>query len=443
MPEEMMQAIRLHEFGGPDVLRYDEVPVPEPGPGEVLVRVHAVGVNPPDWYVREGMPTVPPELRPPLHLPLIPGTDVSGVVAAMGAGGPGMGAGDLQVGDEVFGMLRFPGLGGSAYAEYVAAPVSDLARKPAGVDHVHAAGAPMAGLTAWQFLIELGHDHPSPFQQAQHQPVPLGAGTTLLVNGAAGGVGHLAVQLAKWRGARVVAVASGAHESFLRELGVDAFIDNTPTRPEDGARDVDLVLDAVGGPDSHRLLRTLRRGGALFPVFVAEFDPEEPAESAARGARRPARRRRTPGRRRQHLPAGRRAASPRASRPRAHPRQDRAHGRAGHASMTTGPDAFDDLFDEPRPAPGDDGDLRGHVRLASVQPGVITPADRSRRHPDLLEHVLVVLRCLRRSTGGHESLVGADRGVPLRRRRSGPPRVDYISLSRVIGSSRTRRPVAL
>jgi NADPH:quinone reductase-like Zn-dependent oxidoreductase len=157
MPTNTMKAIRLHEHGGPEVLRYDEVPIPEPKPGEVLVRVHAVGVNPPDWYVREGMPNVPPEMRPPLSLPAIPGTDVSGVVAAVAADVHG-----LSVGDEVFGLLRFPSLEGSAYAEYVAAPASDLARKPARIDHVHAAGVPMAGLTAWQFLIELGHDHPSP-----------------------------------------------------------------------------------------------------------------------------------------------------------------------------------------------------------------------------------------------------------------------------------------
>jgi NADPH:quinone reductase-like Zn-dependent oxidoreductase len=277
MPTNTMKAIRLHEHGGPEVLRLDEVPVPEPGPGEVLVRVHAVGVNPPDWYVREGMTTLPPDMRPHLDLPLIPGTDVSGVVEAVAADVTG-----LSVGDEVFGMLRFPGSGdeyvAGAYAEHVTAPASDLARKPAGVDHVHAAGAPMAGLTAWQFLIELGHDHPSPFQAAQHRPVALGAGTTVLVNGAAGGVGHVAVQLAKWRGASVVAVASGGHESFLRELGADRFVDYTTSRPEDVVRDVDLVVDTVGGPGSVRLLRTLRRDGALYPVFFAEYDPAVTAE---------------------------------------------------------------------------------------------------------------------------------------------------------------------
>ncbi|MFI0775236.1 NADP-dependent oxidoreductase [Streptomyces sp. NPDC021212] len=268
-----MRAIRLHEYGGPEVLRYDEVPIPEPRPGEVLVRVHAVGLNPPDWYAREGMPDVPAELKPPVDLPLIPGTDVSGVVEAVAADVDGFAAGD-----EVFGLLRFPtALQGSAYAEYVTAPASDFARKPAGVDHVHAAGLPMSGLTAWQFLIELGHDHPSPFQEARHRPMALDGGTTVLINGAAGGVGHLALQLAKWKGAHVIAVASGAHETFLRELGADEFIDYTKERPEDVARDVDLVLDTVGGPDSRRFLRTLKRGGSLYPVYFGAFDDEENA----------------------------------------------------------------------------------------------------------------------------------------------------------------------
>lgn len=276
MPTGTMKAIRVHEFGGPDVLRDDEVPIPEPGPGEVLVRVRAVGINPPDWYVREGMRNIPPDKRPPLTLPAILGTDVSGVVEAVAPDVHG-----FAVGDEVFGLLRFPGLEGSAYAEYVAAPAAHLARKPSHVDHVHAAGVPMAGLTAWQFLIELGHDHPSPFQAARHRPLALNAGTTVLINGAAGGVGHFALQLAKWKGARVIAVASGGHESFLRELGADEFIDYTKSRPEDVARDVDLVLDAVGGRDSGRLLRTLKHGGALYPVFPGDYDAEEAAKLGA------------------------------------------------------------------------------------------------------------------------------------------------------------------
>ncbi|MFD9271556.1 NADP-dependent oxidoreductase [Streptomyces goshikiensis] len=274
MTTRTMAAIRLHTFGGPEVLRYERVPVPEPGPGEVLVRVHAAGINPPDWYAREGMPDVPPELKPPFRLPLTPGTDISGVVEELGADTNG-----FSVGDEVIGLLRFPTtLQGNAYAEYVTAPATDLARKPATIDHAHAAALPMSGLTAWQFLIALGHDHPSPFQEARHRPMAIDSGTTVLVNGAAGGVGHLALQLAKWKGARVIAVASGAHETFLRELGADEFIDYTKERPEEVARDVDLVLDTVGGPHSRRFLRSVKRGGSLYPVYFGEFDDRENAE---------------------------------------------------------------------------------------------------------------------------------------------------------------------
>ncbi len=274
MTAHTMKAIRMHEFGGPEVLRYEEVPVPAPAPGEVLVRVKAVGLNPPDWYVREGMPGIPPEFRPPFDLPLIPGTDISGVVEAAADG-----VQDFAAGDEVMGLVRFPGaMQSGAYAQYVTAPATDLAPKPAGIDHAHAAALPMSGLTAWQYLIEVGHDHPSPFQEARHRPMPLGSDTTVLINGAGGGVGHLALQLAKWKGARVIAVASGAHEEFLRGLGADEYIDYTKQRPEDIVRDVDLVLDTVGGPASRRFLPTLRRGGALYPVYFGEFDDEENAK---------------------------------------------------------------------------------------------------------------------------------------------------------------------
>ncbi|HEX7303807.1 NADP-dependent oxidoreductase [Lentzea sp.] len=273
MPAETMNAIRLHEQGGPEVLRYEVAPKPVPGTGQLLVRVRAVGVNPPDWYAREGMPDLPEELKPPVALPLIPGTDVSGVVEEVGAGAEG-----FAVGDEVFGMLNFPNtLQGSAYAEYVTASATDFAHKPAGVSHEHAAAVAMSGLTAWQFLIDLGHDVPSPFQAVQHRPMPFGAGSTVVVNGAAGGVGHLALQLAKWKGARVIAVASGAHEEFLRDLGADEVVDYTRQNPEDVVRDADLVLDCVGGPRSRRFLQAIKRGGALYPVYFGEFDDEENA----------------------------------------------------------------------------------------------------------------------------------------------------------------------
>ena len=265
-----MKAVRLHEFGGPEVLHYEDAPRPEPRSGEVLIRVHAVGLNPPDWYLREDYKQLPPEFKPSISLPVIPGSDVSGVIEAI--------AEDVQgfaVGDEVFGMIRFPSYGESAaYAQYVVAPASDLAHKPPGISHVHAAAAAMSGLTAWQFLIELGHDEPNPLQPERHRPVPLD-GKRVMVNGAAGGVGHFAVQLAKWRGAYVIAVASGGNESFLHELGADEFIDYTQTPAEDSVRDVDLVLDTLGGPATSRFLRTLRRDGSLFPVFPGFDDIEE------------------------------------------------------------------------------------------------------------------------------------------------------------------------
>nr|WP_111298399.1 NADP-dependent oxidoreductase [Paracoccus saliphilus] len=261
MSTETMKAIRQHEFGGPEVLRYEDAPRPDLQPGEVLVRVHAIGLNPPDWYMRDGMKILPPEWRPDLSFPLILGTDISGTVAAVAPDVVG-----VMVGDEVYSMVRFPDGFANAYAEYVSVPVSDLAPKPAGIDHVQAAAAPMSLLTAWQFLIEQGHDVPNPLQSTQHAPVPL-EGKTVLVNGAAGGVGHFAVQLARWKGAHVTAVASGRHEAFLRNLGANAFIDYTKIVPEEAVSDFDLVVDAIGGPQTRRFLRTLRRGGALFPIF--------------------------------------------------------------------------------------------------------------------------------------------------------------------------------
>lgn len=275
MSNTTMKAVRQHAFGGPDVLQYEDAPMPELNPGEVLVRVHAVGVNPPDWYLRDGYKMLPPEWQPPVSFPLILGTDVSGVIAAVADDVTG-----FAVGDEVFAMVRFPtGLAGGsrAYAEYVSVPAEEVARKPAGVDHVQAAAAPMSLLTAWQFMIELGHDVQNPLQPNRHEPVPL-EGKTVLVNGAAGGVGHFAVQLAKWRGARVIAVASGEHTAMLRDLGADQIIDYTQTAAEDVVRDIDLVIDAVGGPTSGRFLRTLKRGGALFPVFPLGFSGSDEAE---------------------------------------------------------------------------------------------------------------------------------------------------------------------
>jgi NADPH:quinone reductase-like Zn-dependent oxidoreductase len=208
---EMMKAIRVHRSGGPEELIYEDVPRPTAGPGEVLIHIHAAGVNPADWRGRAGFPDVPAELRPKIPRPSIPGSDMSGIVAAVG---PDVTA--FRVDDAVYGLIRFPPFtekgGGNGYAEYTTAPVTDLAPKPATIDHVHAAALPMAVLTAWQLL------YPD-----------VAPGQTVLINGAAGGVGHLALQLAKLKGAHVIGVASTGHAPFLRELGVDDYIDYTTT----------------------------------------------------------------------------------------------------------------------------------------------------------------------------------------------------------------------
>jgi NADPH:quinone reductase-like Zn-dependent oxidoreductase len=275
MPALMMKAVLQRRFGGPDVLSYEDAPRPELKPGEVLIRAHAVGLNPPDGYLRNGYKMLPPEWQPQVSFPVILGTDVSGVVEAVAED-----VTDFSVGDEVYSMVRFPsGLAGGsrAYAEYVSVPAAEVARKPAGLSAVEAAGAPMSLLTAWQFLVELGHDEPNPLQANRHEPVPL-EGKTVLVNGAAGGVGHFAVQLARWKGARVIAIASGKHETFLRELGADEFIDYTRATPENVVRNVDLVVDSVGGPGTGRFLRTLKRGGSLFPIFPLGFSGAEEAQ---------------------------------------------------------------------------------------------------------------------------------------------------------------------
>lgn len=259
-----MKAVRQPEFGGPEVLVYEDAPVPEINPGEVRIRVHAVGLNPPDWYLRDGYKALPPEWQPKVNFPIILGTDISGTIDAVADG-----ISDFNVDDEVYSMARFPtGMMGESkgYAEYVCVPALEVALKPPGIDHVHAAAAPMSLLTAWQFMIELGHNEPNPLQPYKHMPVPL-KGKKVIINGAGGGVGHFAVQLAKWKGAYVIAVASGKHEAFLRDLGVDEFIDYTKIIPEEVIHDADLVIDGVGGPTTGRFLSTLKRGVPCFQFF--------------------------------------------------------------------------------------------------------------------------------------------------------------------------------
>ncbi|WP_308165102.1 NADP-dependent oxidoreductase [Nocardia noduli] len=252
-----MRAVLVQRYGGPEVLVEQTVARPDPGPGDVLVRVHAVALNPLDLYKRAGYAAIPESLRPaPPTLPFIPGVDVSGTVVALGER-----VTRWRVGDEVFGLVRFPSRedGGRGYAEYTTAPQDHFARKPSRLDHIRAAAAPLVTLTAHQFLSE-------------HTEV--GAGDTVLVNGAAGGVGHMLVQLAARAGASVIAVASGRHRAFLTELGVETFIDYTTTPVEDWPRDVDYLFDSVGGPGSSRLTAVVRDGGTIMPVFYGDYGAE-------------------------------------------------------------------------------------------------------------------------------------------------------------------------
>jgi NADPH:quinone reductase-like Zn-dependent oxidoreductase len=251
-----MKAVRFHAFGDPGVLRVEDVPKPSAQPGEILVRVHAAGVNPVDWKIRSGAAR---GLNP--TLPQIPGFDVSGVVDAIGPE-----VTSFAVGDEVFAYLSLKR--GGAYAEYVTVPASDAAQKPKKVDHVHAAAVPLAALTAWQALFDTAG---------------LKAGDTVLVHGGAGGVGHFAVQLAKHKGAKVIATASEKNHAFLRELGADVLIDYRTQKFEEIAKDVDVVLDTVGDDTLERSYAVLKKGG--FVVSIVEPPKKETlAERGVRGA---------------------------------------------------------------------------------------------------------------------------------------------------------------
>lgn len=212
-----MKAIRFHEYGTPEVLRFEEAPIPEPGPHEVRVRVHAAGVNPADRQIRAGL-----RFRLEKPFAFIPGCEVSGVVDTCGSA-----VTDLAPGDAVFAML---GALGGGYAESVVATADHVAPKPASLTHEQAAALPVAGLTAWEALFAVGG---------------LRAGQTVLIHAAAGGVGHIAVQLAKWRGAQVIGTASAGNEKFLRELRVDAVIDYRTTAFDSVLREVDLVVDLI------------------------------------------------------------------------------------------------------------------------------------------------------------------------------------------------------
>ncbi|MEU9365775.1 NADP-dependent oxidoreductase [Streptomyces avermitilis] len=244
-----MRAISQDVLGGPEVLKEVEMERPAPRPNEVLVRVRAAGVNPTDWKHRAtgGFLGEPP---------FVLGWDVSGVVEATG-----IGVARFKPGDEVFGMLSYP-FGHGSHAEYVAAPARTFAHKPSGVDHIQAGALPLVSLTAWQALVETADVRP---------------GQRVLIHAAAGGVGHVAVQIAKARGAYVIGTASAGKHDFLRGLGVDETIDYRETDFAEAVRDVDVVLDTIGGDYSLRSLRVLRPGGivvSILPVGSDEFFEE-------------------------------------------------------------------------------------------------------------------------------------------------------------------------
>jgi NADPH:quinone reductase-like Zn-dependent oxidoreductase len=249
--------VRIHQYGGPEVLKYEEAPQPNPLDGDVLIRVHAAAVNPVDWKVREGY------LRERVKhkLPLILGWDVSGVIEQVT---PGMHR--FKCGDEVYSRPDLARDG--SYAEYIAVRASEIAFKPSSVDHLHAAAIPLAGLTAWESLIGAAQ---------------LAAGRRVLIHGAAGGVGHFAVQLAKWQGAYVIGTASARNHDLVRQLGGDEVIDYQTTKFEDVVRNVDVVLDTIGGDTQQRSWKVLKRGGILVSI-VSPPAPEIAQEYGVRYA---------------------------------------------------------------------------------------------------------------------------------------------------------------
>jgi NADPH:quinone reductase-like Zn-dependent oxidoreductase len=247
-----MRAMRQEVHGGPEVLHEVTVPRPEPGISEILVRVRAAGVNPTDWKHRAGRRF----LGDP---PYVLGWDVSGVVEQVG-----LGVTLFRPGDEVFGMLPYPH-GAGSHAEFVTGPARAFVRKPASVDHVQAGAIPLAALTAWQCLVDVAE---------------LRAGERVLIHAAAGGVGHMAVQIAKALGAQVIGTASAPKHGTVMGLGADEMIDYRTTDFAEAVSDVDVVLDTLGGENQLRSLRTLKPGGRLVSTVPV------PAEGLAAEAER-------------------------------------------------------------------------------------------------------------------------------------------------------------
>jgi NADPH:quinone reductase-like Zn-dependent oxidoreductase len=251
----MMKAVVAHEYGAPKVLKFEEVPRPEPKENEALVRVIASGVNPADPLTLSGK--YAREFG--THLPLIPGYDIAGIVERTGAN-----VTKLKVGDAIYGYPTF----GGGWAEYVTVQEWEVVAKPRSLNFVEAAAVPMGALTAWQALVDVAK---------------LQAGQTILIHGGSGGVGSFAVQIAKARGARVIATASTANQDLLKQLGADEAVDYTRTRFEDVAKDVDAGLDPVGKETLARSYGVVKKGGIVMSL-VARPDPAEIKKRGIRGA---------------------------------------------------------------------------------------------------------------------------------------------------------------
>lgn len=249
-----MKAVRIHQYGGPEVLTIEEVERPIPKSDEILVKVYASGVNPADWVARQGGNDF---LRPFLKLPMIPGLDAAGIIVEVGSNVTA-----FQKGDAVYGVPNFPGTGGS-YAEYCAAKANQFALKPNSLNFNQAAGVPVAALTGWTAMFEYGK---------------LQAGQRILIQGASGGVGSFAVQFAKAKGAYVIGVASTSNGTYLTQLGADEVIDYKTQSFEDVVRDVDVVLEASPIRDNKERLKVvsvLKEGGIFVSVNVDSLINEE------------------------------------------------------------------------------------------------------------------------------------------------------------------------
>jgi NADPH:quinone reductase-like Zn-dependent oxidoreductase len=250
-----MKAVRIHTFGGTEVLKCEDVPKPQAKSDEALVRIKAAGVNPIDWKVREGYRK---EMLGDM-LPLTLGVDMAGVIEKTGEG-----VRDFKPGDEVYGYMGASH--GGTYAQYLTADATAIAPKPESLDFIQAAAIPLGALVGWQTLFDTAH---------------LERGQTVLIHGASGGVGHMAVQLARWKGAKVIGTASAKNADFLKSIGADQVIDYHTTRFEDVVHNVDVVLDTQAGDTQRRSYQVLKKGG----ILVSTLGIDDPGEAAKYGVR--------------------------------------------------------------------------------------------------------------------------------------------------------------